>query len=128
MDHDLRWIRGQIAGFGERGPGFRYPEEFRRRVARYAERRLQVTTTGTVAREVGIPWVTIRRWRARADDQATWQVERTPSSMVPVHVSDVVQATMMDTASEGLTVVTPKGWRIEGLTVDQACEVLGRLS
>ena len=37
MDHDLRWIREQLEGFGERKGGFRYPAEFRRRALRYME-------------------------------------------------------------------------------------------
>ncbi len=41
MDDDLRWIRKQVAQFGKRDRGFRYPESLRERVVAYADKRLE---------------------------------------------------------------------------------------
>ena len=128
MDHDLRWIREQLAGFGERDAGFRYPEEFRRRVARYAERRLGQTTTTGISREVGIPWVTIRRWQGRLKSTAERRrPEATSRPMVPVHVTEATGQGSLD-KTKAIRVTTPQGWKIEGLSVDEVCRVVERLS
>ena len=126
MDHDLRWIREQLEGFGERKGGFRYPAEFRRRALRYMERRLKETTTSGVERELTIPWATLKRWKetSTTDD---WSVEKVPGPMVPVHVTGQVERNHAD-HSTGLSVQTPSGWRVEGLSFDQAVELLARCS
>jgi transposase len=127
MDYDLRWIRKELEEFGERGPGFRYPEAFRKRVARYADRRLGKASASALAREIGIPWVTIRRWCLQQDTARKKEGTSTPTSMIPVRVTETKP--IAETPSEGgVSVVTPDGWRVEGLSVDEACQVLRRRS
>ena len=124
MDHELRWIREKLEGFGERGPQFRYPDQFRRRTAQYARRRQDEVTNGQIAREVGVPWVTIRRWQQKFKDRQALSAVARPHAMVPVHVT-ASQRTANSAKSSSVT--SPCGWRIEGLSVDEICSVLERL-
>ncbi len=88
MDPDLMWIKKALVDFGERKPGFRYPEEFKRRVVRYGERRLKTTTTTTLAREVGLSWVTMKRWQeVTSTAKEPVRVEAAPQAMVPVRIT-----------------------------------------
>ena len=127
MDDDLRWIQQRLEEFGERGPGFRYPEAFRRRVARYADRWLGRVSASALARKIGIPWVTIRRWHRRLDTTDQTESRSTPTPMVPVTVTEAKSITETP-SSDSVSVVTPDGWRVEGLSVDEACQVLRRRS
>lgn len=123
MDHDLRWIRQTLASFGERDAGFRYPEEFRRRVVRYAQRRLKQTTTTALSKEVGVCWVTIRRWRdAQAKQEKPTGKLVAPQGMVPIRVTDVED----DLETSAVTVITPSNWRVEGLSLAQVIKLLER--
>lgn len=124
MDHELRWIQEELAGFGERSSQFRYPDRFRRRVAQYAGRREAQVTCGQIAREVGVPWVTIRRWQQIFKKTEELPAVTRPQAMVPVHVTAVQQTT---TSRRSSSVTSPCGWRIEGLDVDEICTVLERL-
>ena len=125
MDHELSWIRETLASFGERGPGFRYPAEFRRRVVRYAARRLVQTTTTAVTREVGLSGVTIKRWRdaPSRQEEETVSVERAAQAMVPVRITGMEPTVG---AAGSVAVITPSGWRVEGLSLTEVIELLKR--
>lgn len=121
MDRQLEWIQRQIASFGERGRTFRYPEEFQDRMVAWAHaQRDQGTTQAEISRQVDVPWETIRRWTDRRADQAE-QTEST--SLVPVQIAGAAPVS----ADKGLVLVSPDGWRLEGLDAEQAVEVFGRL-
>ena len=121
MDRQLEWIQRQIASFGERGRTFRYPEAFQDRVVAWAHaQREQGTTQAEISRQVDVPWETIRRWSDLRADQGS-QTEST--SLVPVQIAGVAQPQ----AGMGLVLVSPDGWRLEGLDTEQAVEVFGRL-
>jgi hypothetical protein len=121
MDRQLEWIQRQIVSFGERGRTFRYPEAFQDRVVAWAHaQRERGTTQAEISRQVDVPWETIRRWIDRRADQGS-QPETT--GLVPVQIAGVAQAQ----AGNRLVLVSPDGWRIEGLGPDQVVEVFGRL-
>lgn len=120
MDAELEWIQSQIADFGTRDGSFRYPEEFRQRAARWATRqRRGGQTQAAIQRQVDVPWVTIQRWMQTLTEQA----ETESTSLVPVQIDRLSSSATAD----GMVLTSPDGWRLEGLTVDQAVEVLGRL-
>ena len=104
-------IRAQVEALSTRGAGNRYPAELRRRAADYAARaRQRGHTSGEAAEAVGVPWPTLKRW-----------MEAEP---VVAGFSRVVVA---DPGPSSLTLVTPSGCRIEGLSVEQAADLVRRL-
>jgi len=94
-----------------RGPGVYYPEPLRERATRWARQRLATgATIAAVAASLGIGGDTLRRWMAPA----------TTTALVPVEIVDAPRA-------GEVSVVSPSGFRINGLTLDDAIEVLRRL-
>lgn len=90
----------------ERGPGKRYPPELRHALIRWVDReRERGCTWGKAAEALGLSMSTLMRWCSK--EQA-----------VPV----VVQ---QEDAVQSVSVVTPTGWRIEGLSLEQAATLLG---
>ena len=110
QEHELRDLRRELAAL--RGPGVYYPEPLRERATRWAQQRLATgVTIAAVAASLGIGRDTLRRWVAPA----------TTTALVPVEIVDAPRA-----AAE-VSVVSPSGFRISGLTIDEAIEVLQRL-
>jgi len=100
----------------ERGRGRRYATELRDRIARYvAVRRDFGLSWDSLSAELGIPAETMRRWLQPTDAGDA-------RALVPVEV--------VDSAAEPRTVavVSPTGWRLEGLEVAEAVAVLKALS
>lgn len=95
------------------GPGRRYSAEVRRQIrVTVARRRAEGARWLSIAKEIGIPHETIRRFSS----------ERVRGVFVPVEVKAPV------TSSAGMTVVAPNGYRVEGIGVAEAAELLRRLS
>lgn len=132
QDHEAQRIREAIAGFrlkrGRRNEP--YPEEIRAMVVSYVRRRRQDGhAPARIGEQVGVHPVTLRTWLARATQEeegalpgfASIRVRteetKTQSTAVPAAVS-----------SCALVLVTPGGFRLEGLSVDQAARLLARLS
>lgn len=114
QDQELRALRRELAPRA-RGRGLHYPKELRQRIARCARRQLdEGAELGTIATALGVHRDTLRRWTA--DPAAI------PSpALVPVEVvADCPRSTHV-------SVVSPTGFRIEGLTIDEAVTVLARL-
>ena len=100
----------------DRGRGRRYPTELRDRIARYvAVRREFGLSWDSLSAELGIPSETMRRWLHSSEAADA-------PALVPVEV--------VDSAAEPRTVavVSPSGWRLEGLDVAEAVAVLKALS
>ena len=96
------------AGNGGRQERRRFSGEQREEALAYLEaRRLDGVSVASVAAELGIGKTTLERWRRRR------------TSFVRVEA----------VAADGATVcvVSPSGYRIEGLSLDQAAELLSRL-
>ena len=115
MDQNLKSIRAQLEKFGHRDQGFRYPESFQKQVAQYARGQIGRYSKNQISKTVGIPWVTIGRWMEQIEGQ-------TNTGLVPVRIT----ASELQT-KPSVSMVTPEGWRIEGLSVDQTCRILERM-
>jgi hypothetical protein len=109
QEHELRDLRRELAA--QRGPGVYYPEPLRERARRWARQQLAAgATTAAVAASLGIGRDTLRRWIAPASTLA----------LVPVEIVDAPRAAEV-------CVVSPSGFRISGLTLEDAIAVLRRL-
>lgn len=109
QEHELRDLRRELAAHG--GVGVYYPEPLRERATRWARQQLVAgASIAAAAASLGIGRDTLRRWTARA----------TTTALVPVEIVDGQRAAEV-------SVVSPGGFRISGLTLDDAIEVLRRL-
>ena len=105
-----------------RGRGTRYPSAERTRLLKAAHRhRAEGWSWARIGAALGLPGETLRWWSQR-DTRADDRPARKVGSMVPI---TIVPATERSEAT--LTLVAPSGWRIEGLSVAVALDVLRRL-
>ena len=109
-DQEIVKLRRDLAR-RERGRGKRYTASLKQRIAAAAtELRRQGQSWQAIGGLLGIPHETIRRF-CGAD---------TTRALVPVEIVD-------EPAGAGLTLVSPGGYRIEGLDVGDTAEILRRL-
>ncbi len=103
---------------GRRGRGVRYPEPLRREATALAREALVagVSLSG-VAASLGIGALTLSRWLQSSDR---------PASLRKVEILESSVASR-EGHSAGVVVVTPGGYRVEGLTVSQVAELLRTL-
>ena len=101
--------RGELIvalGKMDRGPGKRYPRGLRDAVVRWVEaERERGRSWAEAADALGLPMTTLFRWC-------------TKERAVPVIVRQ-------EEVAQSVAVVTPTGWRIEGLSLEQAAALLG---
>lgn len=71
-------------------------------------RRAEGASQTLVSREVGVKWGTLRRWEVRADTSST--------AVVPVNVATAARTS----PAPELALVTPSGYRLEGLDARDA--------
>jgi len=113
MTKELARIRRMVAAH-KPGRGRRYKADVRREVARYARRRRdQGATWATIADEVGLWFETVRRWCAR--------MAQSTASIVPVEVVIETETTAP------VVIVSPSGYRLEGLEPAEAVAALRAL-
>lgn len=122
MDERMERFRRRVERhFGGRvGRGARYPEELRAEAVALARMAVgQGESLGAVAAELGVGAVTLSRWME--DPPAT---EWRPVEVVeePESVSE-----SSSTASPGLVLITSRGHRLEGLSLDEAALLLEAL-
>lgn len=112
MNGELKALGRTLANL-RRGNGRRYTPELRAQIAHVAS---WLRTNGRpwqqVAEEIGIPVETIRGFCGAC--------EKARSGFVAVEVTEPVRRT-------SITLVSPGGYRVEGLGVDDAAELLRRL-
>ncbi len=95
------------------GRGKRYPRELKARIIDHARaRRGAGASWAHIAEELGLAFETVRRWCKATES-------RSSRSLVPVLVSEADE--------RAVSVVSPAGHRIEGLTLQQAVAVLRAL-
>lgn len=97
-----------------RGRGKRYPVELKARATAYAKRRHDAGASyAVIAEELGLGFETVRRWCIDA--------EPTPprSALVPVEV--------VTESRTPIAIVSPSGFRLEGLDVAEAVAALRAL-
>lgn len=113
-------LRAELAAVrGEQGC-WRCPEELRARVVAYVEvRRGEGASFRKIGRELGISSTAVRRWLRREPGGGRGE-------LVPVRVAGGAHAPGWSVG--GVTVVSPRGWRVEGLDLEGVVallEVLG---
>lgn len=96
----------------------RYPKAFRDDAVELVEvLRDEGWTQKRISDALEIPWATLGRWC----DQANGEDEERPEGFRPVEV-------VRDGGEpEGISLVSPNGWRIEGLSLTEVVEVARRL-
>ena len=114
MDREARELRRRIARLKRRRPGFRFSAQLRTRISAWVvEHRERGVWWCDLAREIGVPAETLKRWAApRVDGGAV---------MLPV---DVIDAPPFGT----VTLVSPTGLRIEGVAIADAIAILQGLA
>ena len=120
MKNDVERIRAALAGM-QRGRGRRFSPETRKMIAGAAGRLREEGQSWTmIGRALGLPAETPRRlWLAR-----TTSTSRGSGAFLPVAVAD---DGVTGVARAGLVVVSPSGFRVEGLDAMQAADLLRRL-
>jgi hypothetical protein len=114
MKHELRKLRRRVQALGPRHRGARMPAALRAAIAAYAadERAAGVTFRG-IAERLGVSAESIRRWTDRT----------------PVHNGgELVPVRVVTEAATALTVWSPTGFHVDGLSVPEAAELLRRLA
>ena len=97
----------------QRREGLRYAPELRRRVMAYVERaRAQGMSWSRLSGELGIPAHTLSRWGSEPSDGGGFVSVRTPQSQ----------------GKGTITLVSPQGWRLEGLDTQTAVTLLRSLA
>lgn len=118
MRNELGKIRRLMAGH-ERARGRRYPAATRQAVTGYALRRREDGASWShIAGEVGMAFETVRRWclRERADG----------GGIAPVEVV-VDRDRTVGCVGSGVALVSPSGFRLEGLAPAEAVAALKAL-
>jgi hypothetical protein len=116
MDREARWLREQVVRCGPRTRGARVPAALRAQIAAYAQqRRGDGASCAGIAAGVGVSTESIRRW-------VTPRPVTTERALVAVHVVDAAPA------GERLAVVSPTGYRVDGLTLGQVAALLRQLA
>jgi transposase len=112
---DSRDLRRRVQALGLRTRGARLPAELRAAIIGYArERRRCGDGVSEIAQSVGVSAESIRRW--------TTMPQRAPvRALVPIVVRN-------DDAVSTVALIAPGGYRVEGLTVASAAELLRRLA
>ena len=117
MDREAARIRGLVRAAGPRGRGARLPDEVRRELIAFAHgRRPDGVGVHRIAAVTGVSPESIRRWTR--DEPGS-----TARELVAVEVRAEVTPAQIGT----LSVCSPSGYRIDGLTLEQAVVALGRL-
>ena len=100
------------------GRGKRYPESLRQLAVGFAaEAEAAGWTASRMARRLGVAWATLERWCA------TQPIVESGGQMHEV----VVRDDMPSLAASGTVLVTPEGYRIEGLRQEELVEILRAL-
>jgi transposase len=129
MDDAINEIRESLSRFARESPMAPYPSQVRSLVVAYAQRNLgDGVNFKQISRLVGIPANTIRYWWTQAQIQMERQgkAARAPAP-VRIQREEVDPPSSADGPGR-LVLVTPGGYRLEGLALEEALVVLERLS
>jgi len=113
VDRELRGLQRAIASV-QRRRRRRYPAKLRARISAWvATRRAKGAWWCDVARPLGVPAPTLKRW-----------VESTLTTPIALRPVDVIDAPQPGT----VTLVSPTGLRIEGVAIAEAIAILRGLA
>ena len=120
LEAELSSLREEVSQLERGSPGYRYPPLIRRRLAQMASR---LRSLGWQAKSVEdaltVRWSTLRPWLKSSPEP--------PQSLVPVQVLSPVSE-VLEPEVRSVHVVTPSGYRIEGLSLPEALQLLQALS
>ena len=112
-----RDLRRRVQALGLRTRGARLPAELRGAIIRHARaRRQHGDGVRQIALSIGVSPESIRRWTTMSQPAET-------RALVPVVVRD-----RDDVAVGTVAVIAPSGYRVEGLSVASAAELLRQLA
>ena len=105
----------------DRRDSMRYPQAFRAdAIQLVGSLRQDGWTQKRISETLEIPWATLRRWRAKGDKSEP----EVTDGFRPVEVVETPRPT---SSTNSIRLVSPEGWRVEGLTLTELLEVVGRL-
>ena len=114
-DRELAVLRRDLEAEGI-GPGRFVPPELRERATAWTlRRRRDGESFGAIAVELGVARETVRRWAAEST------ARRPAAKLVPVRVERA------EARQRLVAVVSPSGFRVEGLTLPEAAAMLRAL-
>ena len=131
MDKEARRIRKAIEALGERRPNEQYPEDIRHAVVAYASRqRKRGRSWEWIGERLQVSGSCVNRWCGEEPSPAspaspTESETETPRALVPVQVQPEVEPEPSD---NGLVLVSPRGFRLLGLRLSDAAQLLEVLS
>ena len=116
MKRDGRRLRRQVTALGARHRGARIPSSLRVAIAAYAgEERAAGASCRGIGERLGVSAESVRRWTVPT------RVRNGGSELVPVRV-------VAEAAAGRLTISSPAGYRVDGLSIFEAAELLRRLA
>jgi transposase len=114
---------------GRQGGSLPFPEELRAFAVRYAEQSLEAGgTVVKAAQKLGVSAPTLYEWRKGRTARSSRRKKPTEKSaaLVPVRVGEPAARAAV-AGPQQVVLVSPSGWRVEGLSVESAAQLLGRL-
>jgi transposase len=112
---------------GRQGGSLPFPQALRAFAVRYATHTLEAGgTVVEAAQRLGVSAPTLYEWRkGRTPGRPRVKPPEKSQALVPVRVAE--RAAQGAATELQPVVVSPSGWRIEGLSVESAAQLLGRL-
>jgi len=113
---------------GRKGGALPFPEALRAFAVRYAQHTLEAGGTVVQAAErLGVSAPTLYEWRkGRTAGRVREKPPEKSQALVPVRVAERAAQSAV-TGSQQVVLVSPSGWRVEGLSVESAAQLLGSL-
>lgn len=131
MENELEQFRqeAQRLKAGRRSGSLPFPEALRAFAVRYAEHTLaEGGTVVEAARKLGVSGPTLYEWRkGRPAGGARPKPAGKSAALVPVRVSER-PGQAGGVGPQQVALVSPGGWRVEGLSVEAAVQLLGRVA
>jgi len=120
VDSQAREFRSKVSALVRRDPTEPYPEELRQEAVAYARSQMTRGVSGcAVAEALGMCTTTLRRWLL-AGEGAELSDGHEPY-FVQVEVAE------SEPPASGLRLVSPSGWRVEGLAFSEAICLIRQL-
>lgn len=132
MEKELEQFQQEVQRLkaGRKGGSLPFPEALRAFAVRYLEQ-MQAAGGSVVeaAGKLGVSAPTLYEWRKGRTAGSTKRKKSTERSgvLVPVRVGERTAEAAVAGAQQ-VVVVSPSGWRVEGLSVESAAQLLGRLA
>jgi transposase len=130
MEKELEQFRqeAQRLKAGRRSGSLPFPEALRAFAVRYAEHTVAVGGTVTdAAKKLGVSGPTLYEWRkGRPAGHRRPKPAEKGAALVPVRVSGRPAAAEVG-GVQPVALVSPSGWRVEGLSMEAAWQLLGKL-